>query len=400
MNKITPQQFLLHQPSYPTPQPTDPYYHELANKILEAIVKENLLTSYPAQALQRLVICIIGYYQDIISDAGLWRGFINEHKRLYNKYLPFFELDENYVEYELNLADIKFLVWYAMCMNYEPRRVVSPLNDEFLKVADVVFTLLDENYDEAPVPEGFNLQEEIDFHDNNDQEKIFHLANWLFMYSYLLTPANALTLTQNMQKLNDKDPEYMHNLQRMVNESMVEDPTGPLALYLQEWLYLVLENKTLSAKKDKGENEEHPLWKKFIKATNGERIAYFGDYQSMNRFFIDALGWHDGEEHLPQLKESEDFVLLVDQYKGLLVARNVAKCINSPANKYYNQSYAEQHAIDMLTIRGNCPCDLLRYIINKGWLTDAHFPGESDTAIVQGNADFIARCYLQLYYRD
>ncbi|MDE6841912.1 MAG: DUF3843 family protein, partial [Muribaculaceae bacterium] len=70
-------------------------------------------------------------------------------------------------------------------------------------------------------------------------------------------------------------------------------------------------------------------------------------------------------------------------------------------------SYARTHAIDLLTERGRCPHDLLERIWHEGWLPDAVFPGdypdeESRVAahsLVTENHDFIARCYLQQYYR-
>lgn len=50
-------------------------------------------------------------------------------------------------------------------------------------------------------------------------------------------------------------------------------------------------------------------------------------------------------------------------------------------------------------MRGLCPPDLRALVVKNGWLPDAAFPGTEDTALVRDNADFIARVYLQLYYR-
>ena len=90
---------------------------------------------------------------------------------------------------------------------------------------------------------------------------------------------------------------------------------------------------------------------------------------------------------------------MVDPKKGMLLARNIAKCIASPHNQLYDKEYALRHAMDLLTERGCCPGDLLRYVCNKGWLPDALFPGTDDSDLVKHNWDFIARCYLQQYYR-
>ncbi|MDE6559546.1 MAG: DUF3843 family protein [Muribaculaceae bacterium] len=55
--------------------------------------------------------------------------------------------------------------------------------------------------------------------------------------------------------------------------------------------------------------------------------------------------------------------------------------------------------MDLITERGLCPADLLHYIFEHDALPDAHFPGSDDYVLVDKNRDFIARCYLQKYYR-
>ena len=90
---------------------------------------------------------------------------------------------------------------------------------------------------------------------------------------------------------------------------------------------------------------------------------------------------------------------MVDPKKGMLMARNIARCISCPYNQLYDKEYAKDHAIELLTVRAMCPPDLLDLIGKNGWLPDACFPGSDDKEIVKQNFFFIARCYLQGYYR-
>ena len=396
---ITKEQFLLRQPAAPEITSTDEFYFKLANRLVEVAKENGLFPSYPEKVMERCALALIGYYQDVISDAGIWRSFISECRRLYGYTLPFFSVDEDYTDYELNRADVRFMVWYALSMNYENRRVWNPLDPEIVDGADRWWEVLEEAYEEAPIPQDYRLARELEMHAEEDRDTIFRLGSWLFLHCYLMTPAYALTLAELSSEYNLTTEEGILQLQKRIEISMSQDPTGPLALYLGEWLYLICEGRQAPEPKQPKRDEPHKYFTAFTKATGGRNLQYFATYQEMNSFFISALGWAEGEEHLAQVKNDSDFVLMVDPDKGMLLARNIAKCIADPDNKLYDKDYASAHAMELLTVRGCCPADLLRYICEKGWLPDAVFPHTDDHELVATNWDFIARCYLQQYYR-
>lgn len=91
--------------------------------------------------------------QDIVSDAGLWRSFVDANRELYGWSVPFHEIPENYIDYELNREDVRFLVWYTVAMLWEEQRFIFPHDARLLDFADGCFAILEEVYDDAPVPE-------------------------------------------------------------------------------------------------------------------------------------------------------------------------------------------------------------------------------------------------------
>ena len=397
---VTKEQFLLRQPTSPEVTSTDRYYFELCNHLVDVAKEKNLFSSYPEKVMERCALALIGYYQDVICDAGVWRAFITECRRLYGYTLPFFSKEgEEYIDYELNLSDVKFMVWYALSMNYENRRVCYPFDKEIMEGAQAWFEELEKAYDESPIPENFRISPELEIHSEEDRPAIMQVANWLFLHCYLMTPAFAMTLSEITSEYDLTNEDNIVELQKRLDIAMWQDPTGPLALYLGEWLYLIIEGKPAPEPKPDELKEEHKYFTAFTKFTGGKTMEFFSTYEEMNRFFIEALGWNQGEDHLPQVKNDRDFVLMVDPQKGMLLARNIAKCIASPDNKLYDKEYASLHSMDLLTERGFCPGDLLRYICEKGWLPDAVFPGTDDHETVKNNWDFISRCYLQQYYR-
>lgn len=393
------QQFLVRQPAAPDETSTDKYYLDLANRLAETAASEGLFPSYPEKVIERTAMAVIGYYQDVICDAGIWRSFISECRRRYGLTVPFYdEGGEDYMDYELNRIDVRFMVWYGLSMNFEDRRVWNPLDPEIVDGADAWWRILDEVYDEAPMPVDYRMTHELEMHAEEDSEAIMKLGNWLFMHCYLMTPAYAMTLAEIASQIDLSKEENFQQLQKRLEMSMSEDPTGPLALFLREWLYLIVEGKLPRIKKPK-ETPEHKYYTAFTRATGGEVIKFFHTYEEMNAFFIDALGWAPGEEHLPQMKGSHDYILMVNREKGMLAARDIARCIAAPGNDIYDKEWAKVHAIELLTERGCCPGDLLQYVCRNGWLPDAAFPGTDDTKLVADNWDFIGRCYLQQYYR-
>lgn len=395
-NLISKQDFLSRQPNYPQVTETDPYYWELANRIAEKGSEGELYKLLPKAVVKRMALCITGYIQDVVSDAGIWRSFVEANRKLYGWAVPFHDLSEEYVDYELNREDIRFLVWYVLAMSYEEMRDIYPHDPRLLELADSWHEYLESVYEEVPVPESYNISRGLDFNDPEDSKAIYRLGQWLFLHCYLLTPAFSMTMGEIMSDPELRKEENLPMLHERLDKSMMEDPTGPLALFTSEWLYLILNGKLLSHNEGKG--EPHPYYKKFTEATGGKKIEFFDTYEKLNRFFIEKLGWEEGEEHLPMMKGERDFVLMVNKDKGMLAARNVAKCIASPDNPFYDKRYAQAHAFDLLSVRGLCPGDLLRMLFENDWLPDARFPDTDDYNLVRENRDFIARCYLQQYY--
>lgn len=402
MERITEREFLLRQPDFPNSSETDEDYLRIANRLLECIVKDEFGGTMPEGLARRIALTLTDYLQDIVADAGFWRSFVDANRELYGWSIPFHDSSEEYVDYELNKEDVRFLVWYVIAMLWEEKRTIYPHDKGLLELADRCHAIMEEEYDDAPTNNSFNIARGLEFNDPEDAEKIYHLGNWLFLHSYLLTPAFALTLQELMSGYDPKAPDADTELNNRLEEAMLENTTGPLALFTPEWVYLIIERhlpESAIKSPEGSKGEKHPYYDSFVKATGGKEIAFFDSYEKMNEFFINALGWEAGEEHLSQVKGATDYVLMVEPHKGMLMARGIARCIASPDNPLYDPEYARDHAFELLTERGLCPGDLLKFIFKNDWLPDASFPATDNRDLVHKYRDFIARCYLQIYYR-
>lgn len=445
---ISKQQFLVRQPSYPKETATTEYFYALANHLAGSKGARRLtIEGWPQNVVDRAALIVTGYFQDILTDSGLWRAFTSACHDLYGSWLPYFDTEEinhndgeyeGYVPFELNPQDVRFLVWYALCMNYEDRRVWDPRDPEIEALAAEWHSMLDIIYDTAPQPDGYFLWQGLELHNSEEHRQLAQFFHWLFLHSYLMMPAFALSLREIIERPGMQDTSNVTALQNALEEAMSQLPTGPLALYMREWLELILENKSITdiqnsengkesrdprtdnhADDEKEGNDSgtlNPTYLKFVKATGGSPIKFISGYESLNDFFINALGWSAGEKHLSQFKDCRDFVLLVNPHKGLLLAHDICRCIYMPdENPYYDKEYAATHAIELLTRRGACPADLLHFLWDADAIPDAAFPLhhavstmseeqkeirlKEARAFVARNRDFIARCYLQQYYR-
>lgn len=371
--------FAVRQPGYPSEGKHSEWYYRIA-EALEGVVADRW-ADLDADLRMEVALTLTDYLQDIVADGGLWRGFVDENRRLYGWSVPFHEIPENYVDFELNREDVRFLVWYAVAMLSEELRDLYPHDERVFRTADRCYELLATVYEDAPAEHDWRLGLGLEMDCADDRPELLKLGRWLYTASYLLTPAAT-------QDLRDG----------LAETELVDYPTGPLALFVPEWISLVVAGQVPD--EPKAEGEEHKFYRQFTDATGGERVRFFDSYESMNRFFIEQMGWEAGKEHLAQAKGADDYALMVDPHRGMLMARNVARCIAAPGNAMYDPEYAHKHAFELMTRRGACPADLVRYSLEHGWLPDAVFPGTTDTRLVQDNADFIARCYLQMYYRD
>ena len=416
MDNINMRQFLVYQPNGEVEQASDKAYLALCNRLYHNWDKQALLQEAPDDLKKVVCIGLTGYYQDIISDAGLWRTFIDQCKERYGNYVPFHKDSEEYIVYELNIEDVEFVIWYYLAFNSMQFRFLAPTDIRLKKLAKVLYHILEDEYEDIPDPTDYKVLMDCELHNSEDTEKLYDLGQWLFWKNWLLFPPFQLSYSQIYSQFveiqhNSPDAQVaQQRIEEIQQEVITAMPTGPLALYLREWMSLLLEGKMPKRKAEDSTPKEHPYYTAFIKANEGRTMRFVKTYEELNAFFINDMGWEQGEEHLPQFKGHTDFVLMATFDKGLMVAKEIARCIKHPENPLYNQEYADKFAFTLLSQRATCPADMLIHICKNNWLPDARFPEspslsmqaeDADMArkLVRDNWDFIARVYLQEFYR-
>ena len=114
----------------------------------------------------------------------------------------------------------------------------------------------------------------------------------------------------------------------------------------------------------------------------------------------DDMGWgKSAEGHLPAMRDFDNFVILGDERKGILVAHDVAQYIKHPDNPMYDSHIAASEGHNMILRQGVVPIDLLKYLFKNGLIPDVRLPYDDGGSLLHDNWDFFARLYLQNFYR-
>ena len=379
-------------------KPTDEYFLTLAKYITTLPGEMKVLPELPRDVVNRLALNLVAYYQDIVADAGIWRSFVVMCRKLYHHPVPFYQADDNYIDFELNLIDVQFITWYSIESALGFDGLVSPYDADLLRFARKVEKLFRYLYDDVPMPENFGSLRELDLADREQVRDIFKASGWLFWNSYFLRPVSKYAYEP---EISDDDEltidETLTNEQRL--RTTFEQPTGPLALYVNEWLQLMVDNKMpRQRKQDKG---IHKYYQQFNNATGGKKLAFFGTYAELNAFLSEKMNWgNPAEGNLPQLKDYGNFVVFGNREKGIIIAPEVAQYVSHPDNPCYDTATAAAEAHLLLMQPGRCPIDLVKHLFENGYVPDASFPaGNNAHTLLHDNWDFIARLYLCKYYR-
>ena len=131
---------------------TDLYYLKIANEVQFAIQSsdycDQLYTYFDEDDIVNLSCFLTSYFEDIISETNVWNSFVSLHNKIYNKRLPFYDTSD-YLEYEINIQDIRLLFWYFFNTTLKDA-FVSPYINLFESVALNVFDVFDAAWEYAP----------------------------------------------------------------------------------------------------------------------------------------------------------------------------------------------------------------------------------------------------------
>lgn len=240
-NFIPQQEIKRHHPKG-MPSHTDGEYIQLARDLLGRI-KDCDVADLTPQEQRDIAVNLALYYEDVLADAGIWRGFTDKMRALYGKPLPFYDVDnEDYMPDEPNIEDVQFIVWLTVVNSrLKSGKMINPETPALLMIAHELYPYMDELFEQLPVNDDLKaFFERAEFMDDFYLQR--DVLKWLCYDCYLtaIPDAEDHLLEEAGQYTALYDGSVHGGL--YLAESLIpyEEKTGPLALKPQQWLGLIL----------------------------------------------------------------------------------------------------------------------------------------------------------------
>jgi hypothetical protein len=245
--EISVKDYMERQPCNPRVQETDQFYLWIALRLAKAWDESSWLRGLDDDVRCDVVLAVTGYYQDVVADGGLWRSFTRLHAHRHGTPLPHYSCGEAYVDYELNVEDVRYVMWWTIAGEAGPD-VLDPHDAELEALAMAFHLLLDEEYEQAPVPRQFCIAGEVDLDDPQYGQRVYDYAYWLYWRSFLLRPSSQAVMQRAMPEAHAiiaraGEADARPLLQDLNERLMATQPAGPIPLTTAQWLRLIIDDQ-------------------------------------------------------------------------------------------------------------------------------------------------------------
>ncbi len=245
--EIRVKDFMERQPNHPRVAETDQYYLWIALRLAKLWDESPWLRGLDDDVRRDVVLSVTGYFQDVVADSGLWRSFTRLHALRHGSPLPHYGRDEDYIDYELNRDDVRYVIWWTIAGEVGAD-VLDPHDAELEALAMAFHMLLDEEYEKAPVPRQWCIASEVDLDNPLDVQRIYDYAYWLYWRSFLIRPSSRAVMERAMPEAHaiiaragESDARPL--LQDLNDRLMSTEPAGPIPLSTAQWLRLIIDDE-------------------------------------------------------------------------------------------------------------------------------------------------------------
>lgn len=329
-------------------------YLNLAKKIFNNLLNDEVLKDMDRMILKQLSLTLTAYLEDIVSDYGLWSAFRKLHKKMYGKWLPFYNVKkEDYLFDEINMEDVKLLCWMILQGYASEEKVIHPegLMVEHLSLS--VFPVLYESFEFVPINKQLH-----EFFQNKENYKNFFLFrslnSTLFMSSYLSMGIGSRCIEEVILKKSEA------GVQENLIYSIIENVPFQLKKHpLPAFSHQYLAEMITGLKKECGWVRHISYAPASIFEYNGrdERNYFLTDLETGISYEVDM----DSCAIDPDMKVGERIMTQLVCYRdkwminGVYSTGNLEEAADDALAKKETMEIVRGHYDDFMKTNGNCP---------------------------------------------
>ncbi len=272
----------------------DTFYLNLCNEVYELLKSEEDFfdeKEMEREQIKQLACVIVSYYEDFISEIGIWNAFTEHNKQTIGEYLPFYSLKDYDKEY-INWQDIAYLIWHYSIKWYD--ETVHPADYRvFVELGKEIVELFEEYIDESPATELYDKLFTIEPDSNYFEFK--STLNWFSTEAYTMGIEFGNSIKKQLDELSFKhklNPNFGAMLYQVKEEFLCRKRSSFGALNAPEWMAMICkcsedkkqEIRKLSERHYKHFVHEGIASKDFIKfrhyVTEREYLVYRDSFQA------------------------------------------------------------------------------------------------------------------------
>jgi hypothetical protein len=267
--KITQQWYLQKRP-YKKPDEYDRYMMQIVQKVFD-LLKEQ---PFPIQQFKlnneqnkELAYIISGYFEDFMSEMGIWQSLRDYNRELYQSPVPvLLAPEDNYDSDYINAVDIQFLVWNFFARNYFGY-AITPQFEYFFLLSESIYNILEEEIEKQMATDFF--EDYLQVNEQTTFPELYDKLNWFAMASFTTGFEYRYKLGQQFleQQKHNRDPNYLEMVHQFIkNDLILRFPSQYSALSIPQWFsYFARANETI--KQQIAGMKQHIGYYKFLKSS-------------------------------------------------------------------------------------------------------------------------------------
>lgn len=236
--KITQQWYLQKRP-YQNFDEYDRYLMKVMQEILDLLKDQ----PFPIEQFKlnldqnkELAYIITGYFEDFMSEIGIWSALKKVNRELYQTPIPILLAPEdNYDDDYINAVDIQFLIWNFYARNYFGY-AITPQFEYFFLLSESVYNILEEEIAKEMATDYFD--DWLQINSQTTFVQLFDKLHWFAMASFTTGYEYRYKLGQQFleqQKIN-RDPNYLEMVHQFIkNDLIFRFPSQYSALSIPDW---------------------------------------------------------------------------------------------------------------------------------------------------------------------